>query len=138
MADDAALWHDGHDWVFRVAGASRIVRFHRRGMGRAGDVRRGEEPGHAVGVYHGDSGVVGGDSDRGLHLVVDPPRVPGQGREEHEGFPDASRRETWILVPMAVLCIALGVLPQQMVFNFTNGTLNLMLNLVTGAPAMVG
>ncbi|MEK6797695.1 MAG: NADH-quinone oxidoreductase subunit M [Planctomycetota bacterium] len=62
----------------------------------------------------------------------------GKEREEHEGFPDASRRETWILVPMAVLCIALGVLPQQMVFNFTNGTLNLMLNLVTGAPAMVG
>jgi NADH-quinone oxidoreductase subunit M len=61
----------------------------------------------------------------------------GKEREEYADYPDASPRETFILVPMAVLCIALGVLPMQTVFNFTNGTLNVMLTHVTksvGSP----
>lgn len=55
----------------------------------------------------------------------------GKERHEYAEYPDASPRETWILVPMAVLCIALGVLPMQTVFNYTNGTLDLMLTHVT-------
>ena len=51
----------------------------------------------------------------------------GKEREEYAGFPDASSRETFILVPMALLCIALGVFPMQTVFIFTNGTLDAML-----------
>ncbi len=51
----------------------------------------------------------------------------GREREEYKGFLDASPREMFVLVPLAVLCIALGVLPMQTVFNFTNGTLDLML-----------
>jgi NADH-quinone oxidoreductase subunit M len=61
----------------------------------------------------------------------------GKEREEYADYPDASPRETFILVPMAVLCIALGVLPMQTVFNFTNGTLDVMLTHVTksmGSP----
>lgn len=57
----------------------------------------------------------------------------GKEREEYADYPDASGRETFILVPMAVLCIALGVLPMQTVFNFTNGTLDVMLTHVTKA-----
>ena len=61
----------------------------------------------------------------------------GKEREEYIGYPDASKRETFILVPMAVLCIAMGVFPMQTVFNFTNGTLDLMLEKVTSAIAML-
>jgi NADH:ubiquinone oxidoreductase subunit 4 (subunit M) len=53
------------------------------------------------------------------------------------GYSDASGRETFILVPMAVLCIAMGIFPAQTVFNYTNGTLNLMLDKVTSAIAML-
>ncbi len=59
----------------------------------------------------------------------------GTERPEHTGFPDASARETLILVPMAILCIAMGVFPMQTVFNFTNGTLDLML---TGVRDAIG
>lgn len=59
----------------------------------------------------------------------------GREKEEYAAYPDASSRETFILVPMAVLCIAMGVLPYQTVFGFTNGTLNLMLTQVTGSIA---
>ena len=61
----------------------------------------------------------------------------GKEREEYAGYADSSARETFILVPMAVLCIALGIFPMQTVFNFTNGTLNLMVAKVTSALAMV-
>ncbi|MFQ5591376.1 MAG: NuoM family protein [Phycisphaerae bacterium] len=61
----------------------------------------------------------------------------GKEREEYVGYSDASGRETLILVPMAVLCIALGVFPAQTVFNFTNGTLNLMLTHVSQMIGMV-
>ncbi len=55
----------------------------------------------------------------------------GKEREEYAQYPDASVRETWILAPMAVLCIAMGVLPMQTVFNYANGTLDVMLAHVT-------
>jgi len=61
----------------------------------------------------------------------------GKERDEYKGYSDASYRETLILVPMAVLCIALGVLPAQTVFDFTNGTLDLMLKHIDAALAMV-
>ncbi len=56
----------------------------------------------------------------------------GKEKDEYAGYSDASGRETFILVPMAILCIALGVFPMQTVFNFTNGTLDLMLTHVVG------
>lgn len=52
----------------------------------------------------------------------------GKEKEEYAGYPDATGRETFVLVPMALLAIALGILPSQTVFMFTNGTLNLMLS----------
>ena len=61
----------------------------------------------------------------------------GTEREEYAGFPDVTGREMFILVPMAVLCIALGVFPMQTLFNFTNGTLNLMLAHVVEGIGMV-
>ncbi len=60
----------------------------------------------------------------------------GREREEYLSFPDASARETFILVPMAILCIALGIFPMQTVFNYTNGTLDLMLRHVNSALGM--
>ncbi len=56
----------------------------------------------------------------------------GKEKEEYAGFSDAEPRETFILVPMAILCIAMGIFPMQTVFNFTNGTLDLMLAHVIG------
>jgi len=56
----------------------------------------------------------------------------GKEREEYADYPDASVRETMILIPMAVLCVAMGVLPMQTVFNYTNGTLDLMLAHLVG------
>jgi len=47
----------------------------------------------------------------------------GKQREEYKGFPEATGREIGILIPFAALAIALGVLPQQTLFNFMNGTL---------------
>lgn len=57
----------------------------------------------------------------------------GKEREEYAGYPDATPRETLILVPFAALCIVLGIFPMQTVFNFTNGTLDVMLAHVTRA-----
>ncbi len=62
----------------------------------------------------------------------------GKEREEYAGYSDVSKREIWILVPMAVLCIALGIFPAQTVFNFTNGTLDLVLTHVSEVIGMVG
>jgi len=61
----------------------------------------------------------------------------GKEREEYKGFSDASSRETFILASLAILCIALGVFPMQTVFNFTNGTLDLMLTMVHNGIASV-
>ncbi len=61
----------------------------------------------------------------------------GKERDEYRGYSDASGRETFILASFAVLCIVMGIFPTQTVFNFTNGTLDLMLQQVTHAIAMV-
>jgi len=51
----------------------------------------------------------------------------GKVREEYKDFPEATGRELLILAPLGVLCIVLGILPTQTLFNFMNGTLDLML-----------
>jgi len=61
----------------------------------------------------------------------------GREKEEYESYPDATGRESFILVPMAILCIAMGIFPMQTVFNFTNGTLNLMLAHIANAAAAI-
>ena len=61
----------------------------------------------------------------------------GKERDEYHEYPDTSPREAAILIPMAVLCIALGVFPMQTVFAYTNGTLDLVLAVVHGALAAV-
>jgi len=55
----------------------------------------------------------------------------GPRRPEYEGYPDASAREIAVLVPFAALAILLGILPQQSLFNFMNGTLNQITELFT-------
>jgi NADH-quinone oxidoreductase subunit M len=50
----------------------------------------------------------------------------GPAREEYKHFPQASATEIAVLVPMAVLCVVMGVLPKHTVFNFMNGTLDLL------------
>ncbi|MBI4578206.1 MAG: hypothetical protein HY718_00795, partial [Planctomycetes bacterium] len=47
----------------------------------------------------------------------------GKVREEYAGLPEATGREVFILTPFAILAIALGVLPEQTLFRFMNGTL---------------
>jgi NADH-quinone oxidoreductase subunit M len=60
----------------------------------------------------------------------------GKRREEYAGFPEATAREVFILTPFAVLAIALGILPQQTLFNFMNGTLDNITRLFApGSPA---
>jgi NADH-quinone oxidoreductase subunit M len=61
----------------------------------------------------------------------------GKEREEYMGYSDASPRETLILLPMAVLAIALGIFPAQTVFDFTNGTLGQVLAHVTDVLATI-
>jgi NADH-quinone oxidoreductase subunit M len=51
----------------------------------------------------------------------------GKVRDEYKDFPEATGRELLILAPMGVLCIVLGILPKQTLFDFMNGTLDLML-----------
>jgi len=47
----------------------------------------------------------------------------GKQREEYAGFPEASAREVGVLVPMGLIAILLGILPDQSLFRFMNGTL---------------
>ncbi|MFQ5491607.1 MAG: proton-conducting transporter membrane subunit, partial [Phycisphaerae bacterium] len=51
----------------------------------------------------------------------------GKVRPEYAGFPDAVAREVFILAPFGILAIVLGILPKHTLFNFMNGTLDLML-----------
>ncbi len=53
----------------------------------------------------------------------------GKLREEYAHYPDATARETAILIPMAVLAIFLGILPKY-TFDLMNGTLDQMIDLV--------
>ncbi len=65
----------------------------------------------------------------------------GKLREESAAYPDATARETAILLPMAVLAIFMGILPQY-TFDLMNGTIDGVIRLfgdtASGAMAMVG
>jgi NADH-quinone oxidoreductase subunit M len=61
----------------------------------------------------------------------------GKEREEYRGFPEATGREIFILTPFAILAIALGVLPKQTLFDFMNGTLDSMLQMMNGQAETV-
>ncbi len=58
----------------------------------------------------------------------------GKERAEYREFPDANAREILILAPMAVLAIALGILPQQTLLDFVTGALQGILR-AAGVPA---
>ena len=60
----------------------------------------------------------------------------GSVREEYKSFPEATGREMLILAPLGALCILLGVLPKQSVFDFMNGTLNLLIDQMHGVTQM--
>jgi NADH-quinone oxidoreductase subunit M len=60
----------------------------------------------------------------------------GSVREEYKGFPEATGREMLILAPLGALCILLGVLPKQSVFDFMNGTLNLLIDQMNGVTQL--
>jgi len=61
----------------------------------------------------------------------------GPRRDEYALFSDASARETAILVPMGLLAIFMGVLPQY-TFNLMNGTLDDLLSVLKPFLAMGG
>jgi NADH-quinone oxidoreductase subunit M len=54
----------------------------------------------------------------------------GPAKDEYREYPQASRRELGILIPLAVLCVVMGVLPKQMVFDYMNGTLDMLVDAV--------
>ncbi len=56
----------------------------------------------------------------------------GKLREEYAGYPDASLRETVILIPMALLAIFMGILPSY-TFDLMNGTLANVLDVLQPA-----
>jgi NADH-quinone oxidoreductase subunit M len=55
----------------------------------------------------------------------------GPRKPEYAGFPDASVREMFVLAPMGILAIVLGVLPQQTLFRFMSGTLDQIVSMFT-------
>ena len=60
----------------------------------------------------------------------------GKQREEYVGLPEATGREVFILTPLAVLAVALGVFPDQTLFRFLNGTLDQITGLLKPAAEM--
>ncbi len=52
----------------------------------------------------------------------------GPERPEHAAFPEVTAREMAILVPFAALCVLFGILPKHLLFDFTNGTLDQIVN----------
>lgn len=54
----------------------------------------------------------------------------GKLREEYAHYPDATARETAILVPMAILAIFLGILPKY-TFDLMNGTIEDLVHVVS-------
>jgi NADH-quinone oxidoreductase subunit M len=54
----------------------------------------------------------------------------GKQRSEYAGFPEATGREILVLAPMAILAIILGILPDQSLFRFMNGTLTQITDLL--------
>jgi NADH-quinone oxidoreductase subunit M len=61
----------------------------------------------------------------------------GKVRPEYAGFPEVTAREIFILTPFAVLAIALGILPEQTLFRFMNGTLVQITGLLNDGAAAV-
>jgi NADH-quinone oxidoreductase subunit M len=57
----------------------------------------------------------------------------GKARPEYAGFPEITAREIFVLTPFAILAIAMGVLPDQTLFKFMNGTLNQITQLLPQA-----
>jgi len=53
----------------------------------------------------------------------------GKEKPEYAGYPEATGREQLVLIPMAVLCIVLGIMP-RIVFDHMNGTLDNILKLL--------
>jgi len=53
----------------------------------------------------------------------------GKRRDEYAGFPDATARETAILIPMGVLAVFMGIFP-GFTFSLMNGTLDDLLRLL--------
>jgi NADH-quinone oxidoreductase subunit M len=62
----------------------------------------------------------------------------GKQRSEYAGFPDATGREILVLAPMAVLAVILGILPDQALFRFMNGTLTQITDLLAQHADAVG
>ncbi len=62
----------------------------------------------------------------------------GPAKDEYKGFPDANRNEIGILVPLAALCLLMGILPTHTVFNFMNGTLDLLQEKIVASAGIVG
>ena len=56
----------------------------------------------------------------------------GKERSEHLNFPDVTPREIVVLAPMAILALALGILPQQTLLDYITGTLNHILAIASG------
>jgi len=54
----------------------------------------------------------------------------GPARPEYKNLPEITPREIAVMIPLGVLAIALGILPQHTLFNFMSGTLNNILKLV--------
>jgi NADH-quinone oxidoreductase subunit M len=54
----------------------------------------------------------------------------GAPKPEYENVPEISQREILVMAPLAVLAIALGILPWQTLFTFVHGTLDHILKLV--------
>ena len=53
----------------------------------------------------------------------------GRQREEYATLPEATGLEVFILTPLAVLAVVLGILPDQSLFRFMNGTLGQIVDL---------
>jgi len=62
----------------------------------------------------------------------------GPRREEYRDLPEASAREIAVLAPLGALALALGILPQQTLFNFMNGTLNQIVDLLAAVRPLPG
>jgi NADH-quinone oxidoreductase subunit M len=61
----------------------------------------------------------------------------GKAKPEYAGFPEITAREVFILTPFAVLALALGILPEQTLFKFMNGTLVQITALLDQGAALV-
>ena len=53
----------------------------------------------------------------------------GEKKEEYAGFPDVTARETFILAPMAILAIFMGVMPKY-TFMLMNGSIDAVLDVI--------